>query len=45
MRLAAGTPDCPIPATHPSLSWSTDAVQVLDGCGYTRDFRVERYMR
>jgi alkylation response protein AidB-like acyl-CoA dehydrogenase len=24
---------------------STDAVQVLGGYGYTRDFPVERYMR
>ena len=24
---------------------TTDAVQVLGGYGYTRDFRVERFMR
>jgi len=24
---------------------TTDAVQVLGGYGYTRDYRVERYMR
>ena len=24
---------------------TTDAVQVLGGVGYTRDYRVERYMR
>ncbi|WOC12726.1 acyl-CoA dehydrogenase family protein [Gordonia sp. MP11Mi] len=32
-------------ATDAAMKVTTDAVQVLGGCGYTRDFRVERYMR
>jgi alkylation response protein AidB-like acyl-CoA dehydrogenase len=32
-------------ATDAAMTVTTDAVQVLGGCGYTRDFRVERYMR
>ena len=32
-------------ATDASMKVTTDAVQVLGGYGYTRDFRVERYMR
>ena len=27
------------------MAVTTDAVQVLGGAGYTRDFAVERYMR
>ena len=32
-------------ATDAAMQVTTDAVQVLGGYGYTRDFRVERYMR
>ena len=32
-------------ATDAAMKVSTDAVQVLGGVGYTRDFRPERYMR
>ncbi len=32
-------------ATDAAMKVTTDAVQVLGGVGYTRDFRVERYMR
>jgi len=32
-------------ATDAAMKVTTDAVQVLGGSGYTRDFRVERYMR
>ncbi len=32
-------------ATDGAMKVTTDAVQVLGGYGYTRDFRVERYMR
>ncbi|MBC2931620.1 acyl-CoA dehydrogenase family protein [Nocardioides sp. zg-1228] len=32
-------------ATDNAMSVTTDAVQVLGGYGYTRDFPVERYMR
>jgi alkylation response protein AidB-like acyl-CoA dehydrogenase len=32
-------------ATDCAMKVTTDAVQVLGGYGYTRDFRVERYMR
>ena len=32
-------------ATDNAMKVTTDAVQVLGGYGYTRDFRVERYMR
>ncbi len=32
-------------ATDAAMKVSTDAVQVLGGVGYTRDYRVERYMR
>lgn len=32
-------------ATDAAMKVTTDAVQVLGGNGYTRDFRVERYMR
>ncbi len=32
-------------ATDNAMKVTTDAVQVLGGAGYTRDFRVERYMR
>ncbi|WP_280268366.1 acyl-CoA dehydrogenase family protein [Nocardia wallacei] len=32
-------------ATDAAMKVTTDAVQVLGGYGYTRDFRVERYMR
>lgn len=32
-------------ATDTAMSVTTDAVQVFGGYGYTRDFRVERYMR
>ncbi|NUW35658.1 acyl-CoA dehydrogenase family protein [Nonomuraea sp. SMC257] len=32
-------------ATDTAMKVTTDAVQVLGGYGYTRDFRVERYMR
>ena len=32
-------------ATDAAMSVTTDAVQVLGGYGYTRDFPVERYMR
>ncbi|GAB2685028.1 acyl-CoA dehydrogenase family protein [Nocardia thraciensis] len=32
-------------ATDSAMKVTTDAVQVLGGYGYTRDFRVERYMR
>ena len=32
-------------ATDAAMKVTTDAVQVFGGCGYTRDFRVERYMR
>ena len=31
--------------TDNSMKVTTDAVQVLGGYGYTRDFPVERYMR
>lgn len=31
--------------TDAAMKVTTDAVQVLGGYGYTRDFRVERYMR
>ena len=31
-------------ATDNAMKVTTDAVQVLAGCGYTRDFPVERYM-
>ena len=31
--------------TDAAMKVTTDAVQVLGGVGYTRDFRVERYMR
>jgi alkylation response protein AidB-like acyl-CoA dehydrogenase len=32
-------------ATDAAMRVTTDAVQILGGSGYTRDFRVERYMR
>ena len=32
-------------ATDAAMQVTTDAVQVLGGYGYTRDFPVERYMR
>ncbi|BBZ09754.1 acyl-CoA dehydrogenase [Mycolicibacterium doricum] len=32
-------------ATDAAMKVTTDAVQVLGGVGYTREFRVERYMR
>ncbi len=32
-------------ATDMAMRVTTDAVQVLGGYGYTRDFPVERYMR
>lgn len=32
-------------ATDAAMKVTTDAVQVLGGYGYTRDFRAERYMR
>ncbi len=32
-------------ATDAAMNVTTDAVQVLGGAGYTRDYRVERYMR
>lgn len=32
-------------ATDAAMKVTTDAVQVLGGAGYTRDYRVERYMR
>jgi alkylation response protein AidB-like acyl-CoA dehydrogenase len=32
-------------ATDTAMKVTTDAVQVLGGVGYTRDYRVERYMR
>ena len=32
-------------ATDNAMRVTTDAVQVLGGAGYTRDFPVERYMR
>jgi alkylation response protein AidB-like acyl-CoA dehydrogenase len=32
-------------ATDVAMKVTTDAVQVLGGVGYTRDFRAERYMR
>jgi alkylation response protein AidB-like acyl-CoA dehydrogenase len=32
-------------ATDAAMKVTTDAVQVLGGVGYTRDFRTERYMR
>ena len=32
-------------ATDNAMKVTTDAVQVLGGAGYTRDFPVERYMR
>ncbi len=32
-------------ATDAAMKVTTDAVQVLGGAGYTRDFAVERYMR
>ncbi|MYR06619.1 acyl-CoA dehydrogenase [Gordonia sp. SID5947] len=32
-------------ATDAAMKVTTDAVQVLGGYGYTRDFRVERFMR
>ncbi len=32
-------------ATDAAMRVTTDAVQVLGGVGYTRDYRVERYMR
>jgi alkylation response protein AidB-like acyl-CoA dehydrogenase len=31
--------------TDAAMKVTTDAVQVLGGYGYTRDFPVERYMR
>lgn len=32
-------------ATDAAMKVTTDAVQILGGAGYTRDYRVERYMR
>ena len=32
-------------ATDAAMRVTTDAVQVLGGVGYTRDFRVERFVR
>ena len=32
-------------ATDNAMKVTTDAVQVLGGYGFTRDFPVERYMR
>ena len=32
-------------ATDNAMAVTTDAVQVLGGAGYTRDFPLERYMR
>jgi alkylation response protein AidB-like acyl-CoA dehydrogenase len=32
-------------ATDAAMRVTTDAVQVFGGYGYTRDYRVERYMR
>ena len=51
---AARTPACrtrrqasiaKLVATDAAMKVTTDAVQVLGGAGYTRDFPVERYMR
>ncbi|MFJ9587991.1 acyl-CoA dehydrogenase family protein [Streptomyces acidicola] len=51
---AAKTPGCPygrqasiakLVATEAAMRVTTDAVQVFDGAGYTRDFPLERYMR
>jgi alkylation response protein AidB-like acyl-CoA dehydrogenase len=32
-------------ATDAAMEVTTNAVQILGGAGYTRDFPVERYMR
>ncbi|CNK60749.1 acyl-CoA dehydrogenase [Mycobacterium tuberculosis] len=32
-------------ASDAAMKVTTDAVQVFGGYGYTRDYRVERYMR
>ena len=32
-------------ATDAAMKVTTDAVQVFGGAGYTRDYRIERYMR
>jgi alkylation response protein AidB-like acyl-CoA dehydrogenase len=37
--------DDKLSATDAAMKVTTDAVQVLGGVGYTRDQRVERYMR
>ncbi len=50
-RRDAGLPDAQqagiakLVATDAAMKVTTDAVQVLGGVGYTRDYRVERYMR
>ena len=53
-RRASGTPGgtftddaavAKLIATDAAMKVTTDAVQVLGGYGYTRDFPVERYMR
>ena len=50
-RATAGLPFCreasiaKLVATDNAMKVTTDAVQVLGGYGYTRDFPVERYMR
>ena len=53
-RRASGTPARPfirdaavakMVATDAAMKVTTDAVQVLGGYGYTRDFPAERYLR
>ena len=44
-RSAAQASIAKLTATDAAMRVTTDAVQVLGGYGYTRDFPVERYMR
>ena len=44
-RSAARPSIAKLVATDMAMQVTTDAVQVLGGAGYTRDFPVERYMR
>ena len=45
MPYSRGASVAKLVATDAAMKVTTDAVQVLGGYGYTRDYRVERYMR
>src|SRR6185369_11805848 len=45
MPYSRGASVAKLVATDTAMKVTTDAVQVFGGAGYTRDYRVERYMR